>query len=65
PRVAGLCWGEWGVVVGSSGLWWNGAGSGEMEVTGVAGKLGMYSSFKSQGEDKVSVWDFYNIGPWC
>nr|GEY50212.1 hypothetical protein [Tanacetum cinerariifolium] len=35
---AGLCWGEWGRVVGSSVKWWNGAGSGRSSVTGVAGK---------------------------
>nr|GEW57172.1 retrovirus-related Pol polyprotein from transposon TNT 1-94 [Tanacetum cinerariifolium] len=51
---AGFCWGEWGRVMGSSGLWWNGAGSGEMEVTCVAGKLGMNSAFKSFGQEKLT-----------
>nr|GEW79892.1 putative reverse transcriptase domain-containing protein [Tanacetum cinerariifolium] len=37
-RVAGLSWGEWGRVVGSSGLWWNGAGSGLSCVAGDGGK---------------------------
>nr|GEW43752.1 hypothetical protein [Tanacetum cinerariifolium] len=36
-RIFGLCWGEWGRVVGSSGMWWNGAGRGEKWVAGLAG----------------------------
>nr|GEY74600.1 hypothetical protein [Tanacetum cinerariifolium] len=39
-RVPVLCWDEWGIVGKSGVKWWNGAGSGEMEVTGVAGKSG-------------------------
>nr|GEX26154.1 hypothetical protein [Tanacetum cinerariifolium] len=40
PGVAGLCWGEWGKVVGSSGLWWIGAGSKRSGVAGNGGKSG-------------------------
>nr|GEZ49221.1 hypothetical protein [Tanacetum cinerariifolium] len=47
-RVAGLSWGEWGRVVGSSGLWWNGAGSRLSCVAGDGRKLGyMNSRFKT------------------
>nr|GEV33299.1 copia protein [Tanacetum cinerariifolium] len=41
PRVAGLCWGEWGKVVGSSGLWWIGAGSRGSGVAGNVEKSGV------------------------
>nr|GEX08927.1 zinc finger, CCHC-type [Tanacetum cinerariifolium] len=37
--VAGLCGDEWGIVGKSGVKWSNGAGSEEMEVTGVAGNL--------------------------
>nr|GEW25361.1 hypothetical protein [Tanacetum cinerariifolium] len=36
--VAGLCWGEWGIVGKSGGVWWNGAGSRGSGVAGVARK---------------------------
>nr|GEZ79855.1 hypothetical protein [Tanacetum cinerariifolium] len=36
-RVAGLSWGRWGIMGKSGGLWWNGAGSGEEVVAGLAG----------------------------
>nr|GEU32964.1 transposase, Ptta/En/Spm, transposase, Tnp1/En/Spm-like protein [Tanacetum cinerariifolium] len=38
PRFAGLSWGEWEIVGKSGGVWWNGAGSGEVEVTAVVRK---------------------------
>nr|GEY03033.1 hypothetical protein [Tanacetum cinerariifolium] len=37
---AGLCWGEWGRVVGVNGMEEKAGNVGEMEVTGVAGNLG-------------------------
>nr|GFA14580.1 hypothetical protein [Tanacetum cinerariifolium] len=40
PRVSSLCWGEWGRVVGSSGIWWNEAGSEGSGVAGNGGKRG-------------------------
>nr|GEU50151.1 hypothetical protein [Tanacetum cinerariifolium] len=40
PQVAGLCWGEWGIVGKSGGLWWNGAGSGGIGFVESSGKVG-------------------------
>nr|GEV47084.1 hypothetical protein [Tanacetum cinerariifolium] len=39
PRVSGLCWGEWGIVGKSGGLWWNGAGSGGRGFVESGGKV--------------------------
>nr|GFA84213.1 hypothetical protein [Tanacetum cinerariifolium] len=38
-RGAGFLWERVVKVMGSSGKWWSGAGVGEIEVTGMAGKL--------------------------
>nr|GFA17582.1 integrase, catalytic region, zinc finger, CCHC-type, peptidase aspartic, catalytic [Tanacetum cinerariifolium] len=54
PRVAGLSWGRWGIMGMSGGLWWSGAGVGEMVVHAMAGKKGMYSDYLNVGGRKTS-----------
>nr|GEV73806.1 cysteine-rich receptor-like protein kinase [Tanacetum cinerariifolium] len=52
PRVAGLCWGKWGRVVGSSGLLWNGVGSGKMDCGEMAGNQEDEQGFLNVGGDR-------------
>nr|GEX32874.1 hypothetical protein [Tanacetum cinerariifolium] len=65
PRVSGLCWGEWGIVGKSGGLWWNGAGRGGRGVAGVEGKSsdGNSATFELGGKTGVNIWHVYTIGP--
>nr|GEW08320.1 hypothetical protein [Tanacetum cinerariifolium] len=57
PRVAGVCWGEWGRVCESRGKWWSRVGSKEMDVTGVVAKLVkeqvQYFFLKVGGDDRI------------
>nr|GFA93163.1 hypothetical protein [Tanacetum cinerariifolium] len=51
-RVASLSWGRWKIMGKSGGLWWNGAGSEEEVVAGLAG-VGMNSNRLKRGGKKT------------
>nr|GFA97821.1 hypothetical protein [Tanacetum cinerariifolium] len=55
PRVAGFSWGRWGIMGKKGGEWLNGAGSGEVEDTGVAGNKGMNSAGLNVGGRQSTV----------
>nr|GFA51740.1 hypothetical protein [Tanacetum cinerariifolium] len=54
PRVAGLCWGEWGIVGKSGGVWWGVVEWSKTQGNRLwrdGGKVGMYSAtFELEGK---------------
>nr|GFB51682.1 hypothetical protein [Tanacetum cinerariifolium] len=52
PRSPGFAGGEWGRVVGSSRMWWNGQGKTWSGVAGSGGKRGNAQCFLTWEEDR-------------